>query len=79
MFDEKQCLQDIARGSEAALERLYNHYSDRVFNTLISYTKSSEDAEELLQDVFVTIYNTASGFQFNSLFGYRSTTGSNIY
>jgi len=66
MFDEKQCLQDIARGSEAALERLYNHYSDRVFNTLISYTKSYEDAEELLQDVFVTIYNTASGFQFNS-------------
>ena len=66
MFDEKHCLQAVAEGNEAALERLYNHFSDRVFNTLISYTKSQEDAEELLQDVFVTIYNTASSFQFNS-------------
>jgi len=66
MIDEKSCILAIAQGSEAALEQLYNHYCDRVFNTLISYTKNEEDADELLQDVFVTIYNTASGFQFNS-------------
>lgn len=66
MLDEKQCLQEITQGSEVALERLYNHYSDRVYNTLIGYTKSSEDAEELLQDVFVTIFNTATSFEFNS-------------
>ncbi|MDF9799318.1 RNA polymerase sigma factor (sigma-70 family) [Catalinimonas alkaloidigena] len=66
MIDEKSCLQAIAHGSEEALEQLYLHYSDRVFNTLISYTKNAEDADELLQDVFVTIFNTASSFQFNS-------------
>lgn len=66
MIDEKSCLQAIAQGSEASLEQLYNHYADRVYNTLISYTKNEEDAEELLQDVFVTVFNTASGFQFNS-------------
>lgn len=66
MIDENGCLQAIAQGSEEALEQLYQHYCDRVFNTLISYTKNVEDAEELLQDVFVTIYNTASGFEFNS-------------
>lgn len=66
MIDEKSCLQAIAQGSEAALEQLYNHYADRVYNTLISYTKNEEDAEELLQDVFVTVFNTASSFQFNS-------------
>jgi len=66
MFDDKVCIQQISQGSESALEVLYQHYADRVFNTLISYTKNEEDAEELLQDVFVTIYNTASGFQFNS-------------
>ncbi|MEQ9100078.1 MAG: RNA polymerase sigma factor [Imperialibacter sp.] len=69
MIDEKSCLQAIAQGSEAALEQLYNHYADRVYNTLISYTRNAEDAEELLQDVFVTIFNTASGFQFNSSVG----------
>lgn len=66
MTDEKSCLQAIAGGSEEALEQLYNQYSSRVYNTLLSYTKNAEDAEELLQDVFVSIFNTASNFQFNS-------------
>lgn len=66
MTDEKSCLQAVAGGSEEALEQLYNRYSSRVYNTLLSYTKNAEDAEELLQDVFVTIFNTASNFQFNS-------------
>jgi RNA polymerase sigma factor (sigma-70 family) len=73
---KKSCLQAIAQGSEAALEQLYGQYADRVYNTLISYTKNAEDAEELLQDVFVTIFNTASSFQFNSSVGtwiYRIT------
>ncbi|MTI22208.1 RNA polymerase sigma factor [Fulvivirga sp. RKSG066] len=69
MINEKDCLQAIANGSEEALEQLYNHYCDRVYNTLISYTKSAEDAEELLQDVFVTIYNSAASFEFNSSVG----------
>jgi len=66
MIDEKSCLQAIAQGSEAELEQLYNHYADRVYNTIISYTKNEEDAEELLQDVFVTVFNTAASFLFNS-------------
>ena len=66
MIDETGCIKAIGQGSEDALEQLYHHYCDRVFNTIISYTKNEEDAEELLQDVFVTIYNTASSFQFNS-------------
>lgn len=66
MLDEEKCLKAIGQGREEALRQLYEHYSDRVFNTLISYTRNSEDAEELLQDVFITIYNTAVNFQFNS-------------
>ncbi|MEL7146806.1 MAG: RNA polymerase sigma factor [Bacteroidota bacterium] len=66
MLDEERCLKAIAEGSEEALERLYQHYADRVFNTVISYTKNEEDAEELLQDVFVTVYKTACRFQYNS-------------
>ena len=66
MFEEKSCLQAIGQGSEEALEQLYSHFGDRVFNTLLSYVKNKEDAEELLQDVFVTIYNTAVRFQFGS-------------
>ncbi|GAB5524627.1 MAG: RNA polymerase sigma factor [Roseivirga sp.] len=66
MFDKQECIIAIGQGSEAALEQLYSEFAERVFNTLISYTKNEEDAEELLQDVFVTIYNSAGSFQFNS-------------
>ncbi|TRX49028.1 RNA polymerase sigma factor [Fulvivirga sp. M361] len=66
MMNEKSLLKSIALGSEEALEQLYNHYGDRVYNTIISYTKNAEDSEELLHDVFITIYNTARTFQFNS-------------
>ena len=53
-------------GSEEALKQLYDLYSVKVFNTIISYTKNEEDAEELLQDVFVTIYNSAHKFRSES-------------
>lgn len=66
MINEESCLKGIVNGNEDALEQLYNEYADRVFNTLLSYTKNTEDAEELLQDVFVTIYNSAISFENNS-------------
>ena len=69
MIEAKNCLHAISQGSEEALTQLYSHYADRVYNTMISYTKNSEDAEELLQDVFITIFNKASSFQFNSSVG----------
>ena len=66
MIDEEVLIKSIALGDELALKELYDAFSDRVFNTLISYTKNEEDADELLQDVFVTIFNMAGSFQFNS-------------
>lgn len=63
MDDEVLWIDEIARGNENALEKIYEHYSTKVFNTVISYTKNQEDAEELHQDIFVTIFNTASSFR----------------
>jgi RNA polymerase sigma-70 factor (ECF subfamily) len=56
----------IAKGNETALKKIYEQYSVKVFNTIISYTKNQEDAEELHQDVFITIFNTASSFRKDS-------------
>lgn len=56
----------MAVGSQYALQQLYEAYSSKVYNTIISYTKNEEDAEELLQDVFVTVFNTSSKFRFDS-------------
>ncbi|MEN2284328.1 RNA polymerase sigma factor [Algoriphagus sp. SE2] len=63
MQDENLWIKEITQGSETALKKLYDSYSTKVFNTVLSYTKNREDAEELLQDIFVTIYNSASTFR----------------
>lgn len=37
-----------------------------MYNTAISYVQNNEDAEEITQDVFTTIYNKADSFKGNS-------------
>jgi len=64
--DEVFWINELATGGVNALEKIYAHYSAKVFNTVLSYVKNQEDAEEVHQDIFVTIYNTASSFRKES-------------
>ncbi|MEM9326422.1 MAG: RNA polymerase sigma factor [Bacteroidota bacterium] len=64
--DDRQLVHAIAAEDQSAFEVLYTSYSSKVYNTLLSYTRSEEDAEELLQDVFVTVYESAGKFRFDS-------------
>ncbi len=66
MLDERATITRIAEGDQDALEALYRQYAEVVYNTLISYTKNAEDTEELMQDVFISIYDTAHKFRFDS-------------
>ena len=81
MSDENDWINEIAAGSESALKKLYDRYSVKVFNTSISYTKNHEDAEELLQDVFVAIFNTVHKFRADasvSTWIYRITVNKSL-
>jgi RNA polymerase sigma factor (sigma-70 family) len=60
---DQQILDLLVNGNELAFKQLYDRYASKVYNTLLSYTKNEEDAEELLQDVFLTIYNSASSYR----------------
>ncbi len=53
----------IKRGDQKAFEVLYNSYSDKVFNTILSYLQNKEEAEEVLQDVFVKIFHSAKDYR----------------
>ena len=59
-------IKAIGKGSERELKVLYDSYSEKVYNTALSYVKNIEEAEEITQDVFVSIYKSASGFKGNS-------------
>jgi len=56
-------LQHISEGKEGAFEELYQRYSVPVFNYLVRLTHDNSAAEELLQDVFLIIWQDARSFR----------------
>jgi RNA polymerase sigma factor (sigma-70 family) len=62
-------LQKIALGDKHAFQELYNEFSEKVYNTVISFLQSEADAEEVTQDVFVKIHKKASSFKGDSSVG----------
>lgn len=69
----------LKKGSKPALEELVLRYESKVYSLAMRYTKSQQDAEEVLQDVFMTLYKKAKCFEGKSAFSswlYRITVNS---
>lgn len=65
MIDNKaadQLILKIASGDMTALEALYNEMAKSVFAFSMSIVKNSQMAEDVMQDTFVRIHASASGF-----------------
>jgi len=56
--NEKELVTLLKESNEAAFEELYHLYSRRLLGYLIKLVKSEAFAAELLQDVFVKIWNS---------------------
>jgi RNA polymerase sigma-70 factor (ECF subfamily) len=55
-------LQAVARGDNDAFTELYRCTSSRLFGVCVRMLPQRSDAEDVLQEVFVTIWNKASGY-----------------
>lgn len=68
--NEKDWVILLHEGNEIAFEKLYHLYSGRLLGYLVKLVKSEQVASELLQDVFVKIWNNRqnidSGQSFRS-------------
>jgi RNA polymerase sigma factor (sigma-70 family) len=47
-------------------ETLYNTYKDLVFNLALQYTQNYEDAQEITQDVFVSVHLSMGKFKYEA-------------
>lgn len=56
-------IKAIAEGDQNSFKQLYDLFSDIVYNTALGYTQNHEMAEEVAQDVFVSIYKNADQFK----------------
>ena len=57
-----ELLHAVARGDEAALARLYDGYRVILFGLLVRILNSREEAEDILQDVFIQVWRRAKDF-----------------
>ena len=63
MSDEEKLLQGLRDQNTTTLRDFVSLYQSRVYNTALSLVKDESDAEELTQDVFLTVWNSISSFR----------------
>ena len=59
-------LEAIADGDQKAFQQLYELFAEKVYNTALSYAQNEQDAEEITQDVFTSIFRNAAKFKADS-------------
>lgn len=65
---DKQLVAMLQAGKSGAFEELVTRYETKAFNLAMRLTRNQEDAEEVLQDVFTTLYTKIAGFKGESAF-----------
>lgn len=53
---------ELQNGNRKAFERIYELYSESIFGVIFSIVKDEKIAEEILQDVFLKIWENASSY-----------------
>ncbi|WP_159516869.1 RNA polymerase sigma factor [Sunxiuqinia indica] len=65
-MDEEQLIQAIQTGDERAFKELVEKYQLLVVNTCKSFVHNMHDAEDISQDVFIEVFNSAHKFRGES-------------
>ena len=81
MTDEEGMIQGLKDQRPIALREFLERYQERVYNTALSFVNDSSDAEELAQDVFLTVWSSISGFKGESALStwvYRITVSKSL-
>lgn len=66
--EEKEILLQLSNDSEKAFEKIYNFYSTRLYGKLVKMLKSPVIAGEILQDVFLKIWELRQGIDADKSF-----------
>ena len=77
--NDRALVEQLKAGNEEALLEVLNRYSEKVHNLAMRISRSQEDTEEIMQDVFHTVFRKIHNFEVKSGFSswlYRITVNS---
>ena len=76
--DDISLLTSVSDGDQLAFRKLFDAYRNKVFTYAIRYLKSREQAEEIVQNVFLKIWlKRGSLIEINNFGGYLRTVANN--
>ncbi|MBC7883968.1 MAG: sigma-70 family RNA polymerase sigma factor [Saprospiraceae bacterium] len=62
MIEIQSVILSIRKGEESGLKILYHHYADALYGIVLRIVKRQEEAEEVLQAVFLKIWNNIESY-----------------
>jgi RNA polymerase sigma factor (sigma-70 family) len=65
-LEEKELIEKVIEGNGEAFRELYNKFSSKVYNSILSILQNPEDAEDITQEVFVQIFRSIHNFKQDS-------------
>ncbi|MGQ8336564.1 RNA polymerase sigma factor [Sunxiuqinia sp. A32] len=68
-FIHQHLIEDCKRGSDRARFQLYELYAKAMFNVCYRMMNNREDAEDMLQEVFLQAFSKLDSFRYESSFG----------
>lgn len=63
-----EVVNQFKSGDTLAFEEIISRYESKVMSLALRFTRNQEDAEEVMQDVFTTVYRKIEGFRGQSAF-----------
>src|SRR5207247_9345102 len=66
---ELTLVERLRGGEQAALESLMERFAPRVYRLAYGITRNDADAEEVVQDVFLTLFRKIGSFEGRSALG----------
>lgn len=66
MIEHPDIIASIKSEDERTFRKIVESWQDMVYNTAIAIVQNEEDAEDITQEVFVTVYEKLSDFREES-------------
>ncbi len=63
-----EVVNQFKAGDALAFEEIVSRYESKIMSLALRFTRNQEDAEEVMQDVFTTVYRKIDGFRGQSAF-----------
>ncbi len=67
-MNDLELVERLKKGDEAAFKMIVDTWQDMVYNTSLGIVQSTEDAEDVAQEVFVQVYESIGQFKGDSKF-----------